>query len=85
VPVINENDSVATAEIRFGDNDRLAGARGAGGAGAGGGAAVRTVDGLYDRDPTQQGAQLLPRVEGVTDDVHAMASGSSARGSARAG
>ena len=38
------------------------------------------VDGLYDRDPREPGAQLLPRVEGVTDEVHAMASGSSASG-----
>jgi glutamate 5-kinase len=40
-PVINENDSVATDEIRFGDNDRLAARIGAGGAGERGGAALR--------------------------------------------
>ncbi|HWK42242.1 MAG TPA: glutamate 5-kinase [Croceibacterium sp.] len=79
VPVINENDSVATAEIRFGDNDRLA-ARVAQAAGAKAVVLLSDVDGLYDRDPRQPGASLLPRVEGVTDQVHAMASGSSGSG-----
>ena len=49
VPVINENDSVATEEIRFGDNDRLA-ARVAQAAGAGGVILLSDIDGLYDRD-----------------------------------
>lgn len=79
VPVINENDSVATAEIRFGDNDRLA-ARVAQAAQAEAVMLLSDVDGLYDRDPRQPGATLLPRIEGVTDDVHAMASGSSGSG-----
>ena len=76
VPVINENDSVATEEIRFGDNDRLA-ARVAQAAQAEAVVLLSDVDGLYDRDPRTTGAQLLRRVEGVTDEVHAMASGSS--------
>jgi len=79
VPVINENDSVATAEIRFGDNDRLA-ARVAQAAQAQAVVLLSDVDGLYDRDPREKGAQLLPRVEGVTDEVHAMASDSSGSG-----
>ena len=79
VPVINENDSVATAEIRFGDNDRLA-ARVAQAAQADAVVLLSDVDGLYDRDPRQPGATLLPRVEGVTEEVHAMASGSSGSG-----
>src|SRR6478752_7462123 len=79
VPVINENDSVATAEIRFGDNDRLA-ARVAQAAQADAVVLLSDVDGLYDRDPRAEGAQLLPRIEGVTDEVHAMASGSSGSG-----
>ena len=74
VPVINENDSVATAEIRFGDNDRLA-ARVAQAV-----VLLSDVDGLYDRDPRRPGARLLPRVEGVTDEVHAMASAKSGSG-----
>ena len=79
VPVINENDSVATAEIRFGDNDRLA-ARVAQAAHAQAVVLLSDVDGLYDRDPREPGATMLPRIEGVTDDVHAMASGASGSG-----
>jgi glutamate 5-kinase len=79
VPVINENDSVATEEIRFGDNDRLA-ARVAQAAAADAVVLLSDVDGLYDRDPKEPGARLLPRVEGVTAEVHAMASGASGSG-----
>ena len=73
VPVINENDTVATEEIRFGDNDRLA--------------ALVThlvradvlvllsdVDGVYDADPRlNPAAEHVPHVEVLTDDVVAMA------------
>src|SRR5690606_34169584 len=79
VPVVNENDSVATAEIRFGDNDRLA-ARVAQAARADAVVLLSDVDGLYDRDPRQPGATLLPLVEGVTQEVHAMANGKSGSG-----
>ena len=79
VPVINENDSVATAEIRFGDNDRLA-ARVAQAAAADAVVLLSDVDGLYDRDPKAAGAQLLPRIEGVTPNIHAMASNASGSG-----
>lgn len=79
VPVINENDSVATEEIRFGDNDRLA-ARVAQAAGAQALVLLSDVDGLYDRDPTDPQAQLQRRIEGVSDAVRAMASGKSASG-----
>lgn len=79
VPVINENDSVATEEIRFGDNDRLA-ARVAQAAAADAVVLLSDVDGLYDRDPKAAGAQLLARVEGVTSDIHAMASNASGSG-----
>lgn len=79
IPVINENDSVATAEIRFGDNDRLA-ARVAQAAHAQAVILLSDVDGLYDRDPREAGATMLPRVEGVTAEVHAMASGTSGSG-----
>ena len=81
VPVINENDSVATQEIRFGDNDRLA-ARVAQAAGAGAVLLLSDVDGLFDRNPALPGAALLREVRGVTPQIHAMASGSmSAMGS----
>lgn len=79
VPVINENDSIATQEIRFGDNDRLA-ARVAQAGRADGVVLLSDVDGLYDRDPSDPEAQMLPVVEGVTEDIHAMASGRSGSG-----
>ncbi len=79
VPVVNENDSVATEEIRFGDNDRLA-ARVAQAAGADAVVLLSDVDGLMDRDPAQDGAVLVPVINGVTDEVRAMATKGSASG-----
>ena len=79
VPVVNENDSVATEEIRFGDNDRLA-ARVAQAANADAVLLLSDVDGLYDRPPSEPGAQLIARVEGVTPEVIAMATGDSSSG-----
>ena len=79
MPVINENDSVATQEIRFGDNDRLS-ARVAQAAHAHAVLLLSDVDGLYDRDPAESGARLLPQVRGVTAEVHAMASVGSGSG-----
>jgi glutamate 5-kinase len=79
VPVINENDSVATQEIRFGDNDRLA-ARVAQAAQANAVLLLSDVDGLFDRNPAEPGAKLLPEVRGVTAEVHAMATGGSSSG-----
>lgn len=79
VPVVNENDSVATQEIRFGDNDRLA-ARVAQAARASAVLLLSDVDGLFDRNPDQPGAKLLPEVRGVTPEIHAMATGGSASG-----
>ena len=79
VPVINENDSVATQEIRFGDNDRLA-ARVAQAAGASAVLLLSDVDGLFDRNPADPEAIRLDEVRGVTAQIHAMASGGSASG-----
>lgn len=79
VPVVNENDSVATQEIRFGDNDRLA-ARVAQAARASAVLLLSDVDGLYDRNPKDPAAKLLPEVRGVTPAIHAMADGGSASG-----
>jgi glutamate 5-kinase len=79
IPVINENDSVATEEIRFGDNDRLA-ARVAQAASADLVLLLSDVDGLFDRDPREDGAELIPVVEAVTPDVMAMASARSSSG-----
>jgi len=79
VPVVNENDSVATHEIRFGDNDRLA-ARVAQAAAATAVLLLSDVDGLYDRNPARPGAQLLRLVRGVTPEVQAMADAGSGSG-----
>jgi glutamate 5-kinase len=79
VPVINENDSVATEEIRFGDNDRLA-ARVAQAAGAQGVLLLSDIDGLYDRNPALPGAVHMPRVERIDGVVEAMADRGSASG-----
>ena len=73
VPVINENDSVATEEIRFGDNDRLA-ARVAQVARADAVLLLSDVDGLYDRHPGEAGARRLEVVHGITPEIRAMAS-----------
>ncbi|KUR74642.1 glutamate 5-kinase [Novosphingobium sp. FSW06-99] len=79
VPVINENDTVATEEIRFGDNDRLA-ARVAQAAEASAVLLLSDIDGLYDRDPRQPGATRIPVVRRVTPDIHAMATAGSSSG-----
>ena len=79
VPVINENDSVATEEIRFGDNDRLA-ARVGQAAGANGVVLLSDVDGLYDRDPRDPEAQLVPEVAKVDGRIRIMVSGDSSSG-----
>ncbi|MFZ1741632.1 MAG: glutamate 5-kinase [Pontixanthobacter sp.] len=79
VPIINENDSIAVSEIRFGDNDRLA-ARVAQACNAQGVLLLSDIDGLYTRHPDEPGAEHLPRVRGVTEEMHDMASGSSGSG-----
>ncbi|HEY6453460.1 MAG TPA: glutamate 5-kinase [Steroidobacteraceae bacterium] len=73
VPVINENDTVATAEIRYGDNDRLA-ARVAQMASADCLVLLSDVDGLYTADPNRDpNARLIERVLRVTPEIEAMA------------
>ena len=73
VPIINENDTVATDEIRFGDNDRLA-AQVAAMVGADVLIILSDVDGLYDRDPRSgQPASLIPEVKKITKKVEDMA------------
>jgi glutamate 5-kinase len=76
VPVVNENDTTAVEEIKFGDNDTLAALVGV---------MVRAdlvvlltdIEGLYDRDPHARGdAELLERVDEITDAVVAAAGGS---------
>jgi glutamate 5-kinase len=76
VPVINENDTVATAEIRYGDNDRL-GARVAQMVSADCLVLLSDVDGLYTADPTRDPtAQFIPEVPHITPAIEAMAGGS---------
>ena len=72
VPVINENDTVATSEIRYGDNDRLA-ARVATMMSADLLVLLSDIEGLYDKPPAQTGAKLVPLVPRITPDIEAMA------------
>src|SRR5215218_7059172 len=75
IPVINENDTVATSEIRYGDNDRLA-ARVATMIGADLLVLFSDVDGLYTAPPTSDPeAAHLPVVEWITPEIEAMAGG----------
>ena len=74
-PIINENDTVATSEIRYGDNDRLA-ARVATMASADLLILLSDIDGLYDAPPNDDpSAKLIPIVERITPEVEAMAGG----------
>lgn len=82
VPVINENDTVATQELRYGDNDRLA-ARVAAMVSADCLILLSDIDGLYDADPTQnENARFIAEIERIDAQIEAMAGGSaSAHGS----
>lgn len=73
VPVINENDTVATQEIRFGDNDRLA-ARVAQMISADTLALLSDIDGLYTADPRHDRAAChIPELREITGEIEAMA------------
>ena len=75
VPVINENDTVATAEIRYGDNDRLA-ARVAQMVGADCLVLLSDIDGLYTANPHEHPqAEFIPRVLEISPAIEAMAGG----------
>ena len=76
LPVINENDTVATAEIRYGDNDRLA-ARVAQMSGADCLVLLSDVEGLFTSDPNKDpNAQFVQQVRQITPQIEAMAGGS---------
>jgi glutamate 5-kinase len=76
IPVINENDTVATNEIRYGDNDRLA-ARVASMASADLLVLLSDVDGLYDAPPgAGRNAKLIPLVPRITAEIESMAGAS---------
>lgn len=75
VPVINENDTVATTEIRYGDNDRLA-ARVATMTGADLLVLLSDIDGLYTAPPaTNPDAEFLSEISAITPEIEAMAGG----------
>jgi glutamate 5-kinase len=69
IPIVNENDTVATHEIRFGDNDRLA-ALVAHLVRADALVLLSDIDGLYDGDPRKPGATFIPEIRGAADLVH---------------
>jgi glutamate 5-kinase len=78
VPVVNENDTVVTEEIRYGDNDRLA-ARIAQLIGADALVLLSDVDGLYTADPRNNpSAEHLPHIARLTPQIEAMAGGANA-------
>lgn len=79
VPVVNENDSVATEELKLGDNDRLS-ARVAELAGADLLVLLSDVDGLYDRDPSDPAARHIASVPEVDPSIVAMAGGAAREG-----
>jgi glutamate 5-kinase len=72
VPVINENDTVATSEIRYGDNDRLA-ARVASMMSADCLVLLSDIDGLYTAPPGRKDATFIPEVADITPEIEAMA------------
>ena len=75
IPVINENDTVATAEIRYGDNDRLA-ARVASMMEADCLVLLSDIDGLYTANPQRDaGARHIPEVRAITPEIEKMAEG----------
>lgn len=78
VPVVNENDTVVTEEIRYGDNDRLA-ARVAQMAGADLLVLLSDIDGLYTADPRKNPkAEHIPLVTEITSEIAGMAEGANA-------
>jgi len=78
VTIVNENDTVATEEIRYGDNDRLA-ARVAQMLGADVLVLLSDIDGLYDADPrSSPAAKHIPEVRKLTPEIVAMAGGANA-------
>lgn len=77
VPIVNENDTVATSEMRFGDNDRLA-ALVSHLAFADACILLSDVDGLYDRNPAEPGAAFIPEVR-TSKDLRGVVAGDGGR------
>lgn len=80
IPIINENDTVATSEIRYGDNDRLA-ARVAGMLSADCLILLSNVDGLYSKDPKKEQSKLIKEVNELNEEIFSMAGNASELGS----
>lgn len=78
LPVVNENDTITTEEIRVGDNDRLA-AKVAQMIQAQHLVILTSVDGLYDKNPDEEGAKLIARVDDVSEYL-AVTSGTNSLG-----
>ena len=75
IPIVNENDTIATEEIRYGDNDRLA-ARVAQMIGANSLILLSDIDGLYDSNPREnKNARHLPLIDEITPQIENMAGG----------
>lgn len=75
LPIVNENDTVATKELKVGDNDNLA-ALVALVSEADSLAICSDIDGLFDKDPKKHAdAQLIPTVEAVDESIYALAGG----------
>jgi glutamate 5-kinase len=74
VPVVNENDTIATDEIRLGDNDELS-AQIVGLSGADLLVILSDVDGLYDRSPSEPGARRFEHVPRIDEEIEAVAGG----------
>ena len=72
VPIVNENDTIATDEIRYGDNDRLA-ANVAVMAGADMLVLLSDIDGFYSAPPDQPGATRFDEIKEITPEIEAMA------------
>jgi glutamate 5-kinase len=68
LPIINENDSIATRDLKVGDNDRLS-AKVAQMVEADHLIILTSVEGLYDRDPSEPGAQFIEEIEDVSEHL----------------
>ena len=74
IPLVNENDTIAVDEIKFGDNDMLA-ALAAGLVEADMLVIMSDVDGLYTKNPTRKGAEIIRSVKKITSDIEKLAGG----------
>jgi len=74
IPLVNENDTIAVDEIKFGDNDMLA-ALVAGLVEADMLVIMSDVDGLYTKNPTRKGAEIIRSVKKITSDIEKLAGG----------